>query len=121
VETESGKPRLRVAPGEQVKFLDSEASVVTVTATVMDGPVVRWYRTLAAAELGREYMSASRNGVLVREYLHTVPEAELDAAQAAHRALSASPRADVRDLATHRRDGLSGPLVPVVRPAEAHR
>jgi hypothetical protein len=97
-----------------VSTIDPVAVVVTVTATVMDGTVVRWHRNTAAAEDCRaELASASRNGVLVRGYLHELPPGVLVAAERVHERLSADRRADFRYLATHRRDGLAGPLVPV--------
>jgi hypothetical protein len=89
--------------------------VITVTATVMDGQVVRWHRTVDAATNHRPVLSASRNGVAVHaEYLTDVPREWIDAAKAAHASLTASRNADMRHLATHQNRGFSnGPLEPV--------
>lgn len=87
--------------------------IVTVTPTVMDGTVVRWYHNEDAAEYGREMVSASRNGVRVNGYLNDVAADVLSAAQQAYETLRRDNRADVSGLATHRRSGMFGPLVPV--------
>ncbi len=84
-----------------------DGRVVTVTPTIMDGLVVRWYRDLDAAQAGgaiASMASASRNGVLVHGYLHEVPERVLAEARRAHRLLSERRDADdeVRAMATHR-------------------
>jgi hypothetical protein len=89
--------------------------IITVTATVMDGTVVRWHHTLSAAETHRPAISASRRGVAVQaEYLTDLPPEWVAAATAAYETLRRTPRADMRHLATHRNRGPSnGPLVPV--------
>lgn len=94
--------------------------VVTVNATIMDGQVARWYRTVADAQNMSPVLSASRNGVMVHaSYLTGIPDEWVAAAKAAHRELVASRSADVRRLATHRNEGFgNGPLVPV-SPAES--
>lgn len=91
--------------------------VVTVTATVMDGTVVRWHRSVSAAEIHRPTVSASRNGVMVHgEYLTDVPPEWIEAATKAYEQLRRARRADLTHLATHRHQGvLNGPLVPVER------
>lgn len=96
----------------------TDAPVVTVTTTIIDGTVVRWYRTVGQAENRRPVLSASRRGVRVHaEYLTDLPPAWIDAAKAAHKRLSGSPDADVNDLATHRQRMVhgtrSGPLEPI--------
>lgn len=93
----------------------TEPPVITVTATVMDGQVARWHRTVEAATIHRAMLSASRNGVSVHaEYLTDVPQEWIDAARAAHAELAADRGADMRRLATHRNRGFgNGPLVPV--------
>lgn len=78
----------------------ADAPVVTVTQTIMDGTVVRWYESEATFEYGREMVSASRNGVMVPRYLNAVPDDVLAAARDAWRALSKGR--DVGHLATHR-------------------
>lgn len=89
--------------------------IVTVTPTIMDGTVVRWYATENPEGLGEPQVSVSRNGVLVSGYLHEVPEAVLAQAQELHRRWRRDRDAwpDVRKLATHRRRGILGPLEPV--------
>jgi hypothetical protein len=79
--------------------------VVTVTATIMDGTVARWYRTETELAWGNETISASRNGVHGHSG-HITPEL-FDAAWTAHLALKNG--ADIGHLATHRRRGLTGP------------
>lgn len=76
--------------------------------TVMDGTVVRWY----ADEAGRrEIASASRNAVMF--LVDDVPADVRDAATAAGHELARDRDADVRHYATHKREGLFGPLVPI--------
>lgn len=88
--------------------------VVIVTPTVMDGTVVRWYRSVAAAEQVRASLSASRRGVAVHaEFLTDIPSAWVEQAVQAHQALAANPRADLSGLATHHRKFMNGPIVPV--------
>jgi len=89
--------------------------IVTVTSTIMDGTVVRWYRTLPDAQIHRPILSVSRAGVRVHDvYLHEVPDEALAIAQDAWAVLRRDPRHDVRYLATHVNRGPSnGPLVPV--------
>jgi hypothetical protein len=89
--------------------------IVTVTATVMDGTVVRWHASERAEALGREQVSVSRNGVLVNGYLHEVPEDVLTMAQEIHRGWQNNRNAwpDIGKLATHRRRGVLGPLEPI--------
>lgn len=92
-------------------------AVVVVTHTVGDGTVVRWYRTLAAAECHQVLVSASRNGVMIHGsvYLHDIPQHWLAAAEVARVRLTRGQ--DVTHFATHRHDRfLNGPLVPVDRP-----
>lgn len=92
--------------------------IVTVSPTIMDGAVVRWYSSEDAVEYGREMCSASRNGVRVNGYLTDVPADVLSAAQQAYESLRRDDRTDVGHLATHRRRGLFGPLVPVAAAQE---
>lgn len=80
---------------------------VTVTPTIMDGTVVRWFTTAYAMEDCRPVVSASREGVS-GHHGHITPEL-FDAAWAAHLAIKAGQ--DVNHLATHRRRGVfSGPF-----------
>jgi hypothetical protein len=89
--------------------------IVTVTSTVMDGTVVRWYTSECAEDLGREQVSVSRNGVLVNGYLHEVPESVLNQAKQLHEGWQVNRDAwpDVDRIATHKRRGFLGPLEPV--------
>jgi hypothetical protein len=90
--------------------------VVTVTPTIMDGTVVRWYRSLAAAEQRAEMLSASGNGVLVRGFLHEVPPEALAQANEAFEILRGNgPRQLVQDMATHRRKLGDRLLMPILR------
>lgn len=87
--------------------------IVLVTSTIQSGTVVRWYLDEGAVETHAQAMSASREGVVISTYLHLIPDAALKAANEAYFALSADSDADVGHLATHRREGLFGPAVPV--------
>ena len=89
------------------------SAVVTVTPTVMDGTVVRWYETEREALHREPMISASRNGVLVTGFLHEVPAEVLAAATAAFEALRADRNADLSHLATHRMRILAGELEPI--------
>lgn len=89
--------------------------VVTVTPTIQDGTVVRWYASLAAAEHHHDpIVSASRNGVRITTYLHLVPPAVLARANEAHEILRGGAPELVQDMATHRRK-LGGRLLPILR------
>jgi hypothetical protein len=90
-------------------------TVVIVTPTIMDGTVVRWYRSLDTAQNRVEMASASRNGVMISGYVHDVPACVLAAAGRAWEQLRRGGPSDaVCQLATHRRSrGLFGPLEPV--------
>jgi len=92
---------------------DTQDLIVTVTPTIGDGAVVRWHRSHESASYGNEFMSASRNGVMVECYLHEVPEQALADARAAFDLLRRGRRDDVQQFATHVRRGLGGPVVPV--------
>lgn len=85
--------------------------VITVTATIQDGTVVRWYRSVQAAENRGPALSPSRKGVMVHhEYLTDIPAEWIDRAREAHATLAADGDADFKSWATHRRLGLLGPL-----------
>lgn len=86
--------------------------IATVTPTIQDGTVVRWYRDMASAQSRAELVSASRNGVLIHGYLHEVPSGVLLLAKGAHEVLRAHPAADLSHLATHRRR-IGGRLDPI--------
>lgn len=88
--------------------------IVTVTPTIMDGTVVRWYLTDdPEAALTAPGISASRNEVRVNVPEDEIPPAIRAAAQAGHEALRRDPEVDLAGLATHRRQGLLGPLRPI--------
>jgi len=84
--------------------------IVTVTPTIRDGQVVRWYGSEEAAQYGDEMLSVSRNGVRVHAYLDDVPDDVLTQARDAHRVLAAG--GDVGHLATHRKERY-GDLEPI--------
>ena len=96
--------------------------IVTVTPTVMDGLVVRWYADLDAAQNCHEMASASRNGVRIASRmggnLYQTPAAVLDQAIRANEILRrrGEPDDEVRAMATHRRRRLFGmDLEPIHR------
>lgn len=99
---------------------DLVGPVVTVTATIMDGTVVRWHRSLSAAECHAPTVTASRNGVMVPNgYVTDVPPEWMQAATQAYEKLRRAPRADMKHLATHRHNIVAnGPLVPVEEVAD---
>lgn len=75
--------------------------VVIVTPTIMDGQVVRWYRTVQQAQHGEPSLSVSRNGVLLNSYLHELPPELLAIAEDLRRSMLAGR--DVSHAATHQR------------------
>jgi hypothetical protein len=89
--------------------------IVTVTPTVMDGTVVRWYAGDNPDSIGSPQVSVSRNGVLVNGYLHEVPEGVLDQAKQLYEGWRINRDAwpDIDRIATHKRRGFLGPLEPV--------
>ena len=92
--------------------------VVTVTPTIMDGTVVRWYGSLEAAENPGVcgIISASRNGVMGGgDY---ITRADWEAASSAHVALARDQNADLGHLATHRRKGFMSSELTAVSPLE---
>ena len=84
--------------------------IITVTPTILEGQVVRWYASETAAQFGDEMLSASRNGVRVVVYLDDVPDDIMSQARLTYRVLAAG--GDVEHLATHRKERY-GDLVPV--------
>lgn len=88
--------------------------IVTITPTVMDGTVLRWYD--ADDDAGQPVMSVSRNRVSVLEQDRVSP-GDVRAAAEAHAALKADRYADVRSYATHYRTQRSG-LVPITKAGE---
>lgn len=95
--------------------------IVTVTPTIMDGQVVRWYRDSLALDdiLSAEpVVSASRNGVLIGGYLHQVPADVLALAQDVHANLARDRNAPVQQLATHRKRRMFGPYEPIAAEQE---
>lgn len=88
--------------------------VITVTATIQSGTVIRWYRSVEAVQVRGPALSASRDGVMIHgEYLTAIPEEWIERAKAAYAMLAADHNADLGDWATHRRRGLLGPLEPI--------
>jgi hypothetical protein len=95
-------------------------AVVVATPTVMGGLVLRWYRTVDAAERStRELVSASGNGVLLSgdAYLHDIPAAWIADAQRAHEMISRGQRDRAQEeFATHKHARVfSGELSEVKR------
>jgi flavin-dependent dehydrogenase len=88
--------------------------VVVATATVMDGQVVRWYRSQAHAAARECSVSASARRVSVHddEY-QTLPQEWVLLATDVHRQLARDPNANVGHVVTHRRVGLTDTLEPV--------
>ena len=85
--------------------------IVTITPTVMDGTVLRWYA--ADDDTGRHpVMSVSRNRVSVLDKDRVTAQAAAAAAEA-HAALKADRYADVRGYATHARLHPGRALVPL--------
>lgn len=98
----------------------ADAPVVTVTATIQSGVVVRWYRD--ADDSAGPCLSASRNGVMIHgdQWLtgpDALPAAWVEDAHVAHGTLLSG--GSVGHMATHRRAGLLGPLEPVTGNAHA--
>lgn len=93
--------------------------VVTVTPTIGDGTVVRWHTSEAAAGGGYPFVSASRNAVIVHEATLRTAAAGENLRRLLDHAFAVQARIlrgeDVRDLATHERRGLTGPMLPVER------
>lgn len=85
--------------------------IVTITPTVLDGTVLRWYDT--EDDRGEHpVMSVSRTRVEVYRKGAIDPAALLAACQA-HAALKANRNADVRRYATHMRLHPNRPLIPL--------
>lgn len=87
--------------------------IVTITPTVMDGTVLRWYD--AETDTGRPVMSVSRNRVEVYDQDHVTPSAAQAAAEA-YAELKGDRYADVRRYATHYRTRRG--LVPATKDGE---
>lgn len=89
--------------------------IVTVTPTIGDGTVVRWYADSAPLDALSHIamVSASRNGVIVSGYLHEVPDDVMAAARDTYETLRRNRDADVRHLATHRKRRMFGPYEPI--------
>lgn len=93
----------------------SEQPVVVATPTVMDGTVVRWFRSMAAFQCHQPSVSASRARVSIHddEY-QTLPQDWVALAMDVHRQLARDPRANVGHVVTHRhRRVLGDEIVPV--------
>jgi len=86
--------------------------IVTITPTVMDGTVLRWYDADDPENLGHPVMSVSRNRVEVYEQDRIGPMHAEQAAKA-YAELKADRYADVRRYATHARMRLAGALIPL--------
>lgn len=85
--------------------------IVTITPTVMDGTVLRWYD--ADDDTGRHpAMSVSRNRVTVHD-AERLGAAEAQAAAEAHAELKRDRYADVLRYATHARVRPGRALIPL--------
>jgi len=90
--------------------------ICTVTPTIMDGLVVKWWRSVEHAEYGSPpLVSASRNGVMVDGYLHEVPDPVMHKAISAYMMLKRDEVAAVKAMATHRFSGpfKTGAVMPI--------
>jgi len=88
--------------------------VVVATATIMDGQVVRWYRSQAHATAHECSVSASGPRVSVHDDAYqTLPQEWVALAMDVHRQLARDPGANVQHVATHRRVGSTDTLEPV--------
>ncbi|MBM0235940.1 hypothetical protein JNW88_00360 [Micromonospora sp. ATA32] len=94
--------------------------IVTVTPTIGDGTVVRWYHDSAPLDALSHIatVSASRNGVLISGYLHEVPDDVMAAAKEVWQQLQRDHNADVQHLATHRKRRMFGPYEPITEAQE---
>jgi hypothetical protein len=92
--------------------MSTDQPVVVATPTVIDGTVVRWYRSMAAVRHHQVSVSASRARVSIHddEY-QTLPQEWVALAMDVHRQLAQNPRANVDHVVTHRRHG--DQLIPV--------
>jgi hypothetical protein len=87
--------------------------VVVATATIMDGRVVRWYRSETHAAAHECSVSASAHRVSVHDDdYQTLPGEWVALAMDVHRQLARDPDANVGHVATHRRVGLTDALEP---------
>ena len=95
------------------------ALVVISTPTIMDGYVVRWYHSEESAIYGREFLSASRNGVRINGFVHEVPPAVLARATEIYERLRDNRGGEhvARSAATHHMAFLSRDLTPIVQGA----
>lgn len=92
----------------------AEHPVVVATPTVMDGTVVRWFRSMTAYAHHQPSVSASRARVSVHddEY-QTLPQEWIALAMDVHRQLARDSHANVDHVVTHRREIGSDRLIPV--------
>lgn len=75
--------------------------VVIYYPTIMDGKVLRWYRSVEAAENGAEVVNASRNGVTVPGLVTMADKPLIEHAFSVHQQLAANRDADVTEFVTH--------------------
>lgn len=92
----------------------AERPVVVAVPTVMDGTVVRWFRSMAAWQHHQVSVSASRHRVSVHDdEFQTLPQEWVALAIDVHHHLARDPRTGVGHVVTHRREVGSDQLVPV--------
>ena len=97
---------------------EGSQAVVTVTPTIMDGTVVRWFTGLEAAERCRPFLSASRYEVITHVEGVVTPDLREQANAVRDGLPHFGPTPEwVERLATHRRRGITGPMEPETTPA----
>ena len=90
--------------------------IVIGTHTVMDGLVIRWYRSEQAAMQGAEAISASRNGVMGGHGSKLTPDL-FNQAWIVHQRLASGKRdkADFADLLTHQYKTMMGTEIEPIK------
>lgn len=95
--------------------------VVTVRPTIMDGPVIDWFLSEAAADdVSRAIVSVSRNGIRLDCWLDQLPDGLLDTARQAAAACKRGTRTpELEQLyATHERSFGTRELTPIAKASQ---
>ncbi len=96
---------------------DEKTPVVIAFPTIMDGLVLRWYRSEKDATEGDEFMSVSRNGCSIYCSASEVPPAAAADAANALELFRLGREDDVKAMATHRPTKFMGrEIEPVSQP-----